>query len=235
MKANDTLGRYSLVSRLARGGMGEVWLATVSGSGGFTKEVVIKAVLPERAGNRMFVDMLAGEARICGKLSHPNLIEVFDFIDNDDVCLIAMEYVVGRSIAQIARAAHKRGEQIPPWFALRVLWESCLGLDCAHANNIIHCDLSSGNIMVSFTGTTKVLDFGVAQGSDAGGAGPLKVKYHYMAPERIKTHVADRRTDIYALGVLMYGLFTGRWPYVAPDEAALAKAILDHAPPPPSA
>jgi serine/threonine protein kinase len=228
------LGRYQLVARIARGGMGEVWLATAGGTGGFSKRVVIKTVLPDRAHDPSFIEMLAREAKLSAELSHPNLIEVFDFFEVGGIYAIAMEYVVGRSLSQIVRAARAARVAIPAWAALRVIWECCRGLEVAHANNIIHCDLSPGNVMLAFSGVTKVLDFGVASTADLR-ADRLKGKYHYMAPERVVSVIHDRRTDIYALGVIMYVLFTGQLPVTAPTDEALLWAIVHTPPRPPSA
>lgn len=236
MKVGDLFGRYRLLQPIGRGGMGEVWLAAATGTGGFSKKVVIKTILPERADDPAFVEMLTREARMCAELSHPNLIEVFDFSEHDGVYLLAMEYVVGRSLSQIVRAAKAAGRAIPPWFALRIITECCRGLECAHAHKIIHCDLSPGNIMLSFSGYTKVLDFGVAHSGRQGlKADRLKGKYHYMAPERIRSLVIDARTDVYSLGVILYVLFTGRLPISAPTDEALLHAIVNETPRPPSA
>jgi eukaryotic-like serine/threonine-protein kinase len=235
MKSGDTIGKYRLVSRIGRGGMGEVWLASASGHGGFTKSVVLKTVLPELASDPMFVDMLAHEARICARLSHPNLVEVFDFTVHDGIYLLAMEHVVGRPITHIMGKAQERGWPIPPWFALRVAWECCRGLACAHDQGIIHCDLSASNVMVSFSGVTKILDFGVAHSSEQGSkADRLKGKFAYMAPERIRSLATDRRTDIYSLGVMLYLMFTGRLPFVGETDAQLMWKIVREAPKPPS-
>jgi serine/threonine-protein kinase len=226
MLTGDTIGKYRLVSRLGSGGMGEVWLAKASGYGGFTKTVVLKTLLPELASDPLFVDLLAREAKTCSTLSHPNLIEVFDFTKHDGMYLLAMEYVLGQPLNSIMKAAHERGFGLPAWFALRVAWDCCSGILCAHEQGIIHCDLSPSNVMVTYTGATKVLDFGVAH---AQAHGPrtdrLKGKYSYMAPERIKTRATDRRTDIYALGVMLYLMFTGRLPFVGETDAELLYKI----------
>jgi len=228
------LGRYQLVTRIARGGMGEVWLATSSGSGGFVKKVVIKTILPDRAHDPPFIEMLTREARLCAELSHPNLIEVFDFFEDGGIYAIAMEYVLGRSLSQIVRASRTSRSPIPAWAALRLVWECCHGLECAHEHDIIHCDVSPGNIMLSFAGQTKVLDFGVASRADIRGE-RLKGKYHYMAPERVDQLVNDRRTDVYALGVILYVLFAGRLPITSPTDPGLLWAIVNSRPKPPSA
>ena len=236
MESGQVIGKYRLVSRLGRGGMGEVWLAQASGHGGFTKSVVVKTLLPELASDPLFVEMLAHEARICARLSHPNLIEVFDFSFHDGVYLLAMEHVVGRPLSHVIKVAQQRGIDIPVWFALRIAWECCRGLECAHEQGVIHCDLSPSNVMVTFTGVTKILDFGVAHSSATGDrADRLKGKFSYMAPERIRSLATDRRTDVYALGVMLYLLFTGRLPFVAENDQDLLALIINSAPRPPSA
>lgn len=235
MFSGDTIGKYRLVTRLGRGGMGEVWLATASGYGGFTKTVVLKTLLPELACDPLFIEMLATEARICATLSHPNLIEVFDFTEHGGIYLLAMEHVMGRPLNHIMRAAHERAWQLPPWFPLRLAWECCRGLEYAHEQGIIHCDLSPSNVMVTFTGVTKILDFGVAHSSERGPkADRLKGKFSYMAPERIKSRTTDRRSDVYALGVMLYLLFTGQLPFSGNTDAELLHRIVHELPRPPS-
>ncbi|HLL24896.1 MAG TPA: serine/threonine-protein kinase, partial [Kofleriaceae bacterium] len=231
----DTIGKYRLVNRLGRGGMGEVWLAKASGYGGFQKAVVVKTLLPELASDPLFVDLLAREAKTCATLSHPNLIEVFDFTEHDGMYLLAMEHVVGQPLNGIMRAAHERGWGIPAWFALRIAWDCCCGLQYAHEQGVIHCDLSPSNVMVTYTGATKVLDFGVAHASAQGPRSDrLKGKFSYMAPERIKTRATDRRTDIYALGAMLYLLFTGQLPFTGETDAELLYKITNDKLVPPS-
>jgi len=235
MESGQVIGKYRLGSRLGRGGMGEVWLAQATGHGGFTKSVVVKTLLPELSNDPLFVEMLAHEARVCAKLSHPNLIEVFDFTVEDGVHLLAMEHVVGRPLSQVIKVAQQRGIEIPVWFALRIAWECCRGLECAHDQGIIHCDLSPSNVMVTFTGVTKLLDFGVSHSTKNGDrADRLKGKFSYMAPERIRSLATDRRTDVYALGVMLYLLFTGRLPFVAENDQDLLAMIINSSPRPPS-
>jgi len=235
MFSGDTIGKYRLVSRLGRGGMGEVWLAKASGYGGFTKTVVLKTLLPELASDPLFVELLAREAKICATLSHPNLIEVFDFTEHGGIYLLAMEHVLGQPLNYIMKAAYERGWSIPAWFALRIAWDACCGLQCAHDQGIIHCDLSPSNIMVTFTGTTKVLDFGVAHAAAHGPKSDrLKGKFSYMAPERITSRTTDRRTDVYALGVMLYLLFAGQLPFTADTDAELLRTIVTQRPRPPS-
>lgn len=235
MFSGDTIGKYRLVRRLGHGGMGEVWLATASGYGGFKKNVVIKTLLPEHACDPLFIEMLAQEARICAKLSHPNLIEVFDFTEHGGIYLLAMEYVMGRPLNHIMRAARARNWPVPAWFALRIAWECCRGLECAHDEGVIHCDLSPSNVMVTFTGITKILDFGVAHSIARGPkADRLKGKFAYTAPERIKSLATDCRTDIYSLGVMLYLIFTGHLPFTGDNDSELLYKIVNTRPRPPS-
>jgi eukaryotic-like serine/threonine-protein kinase len=226
MLSGDTIGKYRLVSRLGAGGMGEVWLAKASGYGGFSKTVVLKTLLPELASDPLFVELLAREAKTCSMLSHPNLIEVFDFSEHRGIYLLAMEHVLGQPLNAIMKAAHARGSSIPAWFALRIAWDCLCGLQCAHDQGVIHCDLSPSNVMVTYTGATKVLDFGVAHTAALGPKSDrLKGKYSYMAPERIRTRATDRRTDIYALGVMLYLVFTGQLPFTGESDAELLYKI----------
>lgn len=227
MQSGDTIGKYQLVTRLGAGGMGEVWLAMALGYGGFAKPVVLKTLLPEFESDPVYIEMLAHEARTCAKLNHPNLIEVFDFCRHGRTYLLAMEHVLGESLSQILRMSHARRWPIPAWFALRVAWECCRGLEHAHEQGVIHCDLSPSNVMVTFTGVTKILDFGVAHScSDGDKADRLKGKWSYMAPERLQSLSTDRRTDVYALGVMLYLLFVGRLPYQAASDEELLRLKL---------
>ncbi len=231
MESGENIGKYRLVRPLGRGGMGEVWLATAKGHGGFEKDVVLKTLLPQLSRQQLFVDMLANEARIGAKLSHPNLIEVFDFIAHEGIHLLAMEYVVGRPLHQILQAAKMRGRQLPIELTLRVALDCCRGLEYAHDQGIIHCDLSPSNVMIATAGICKILDFGVAHASAHGPRSDrLKGKFSYMAPERIESLVTDRRTDVYALGVLMYLMLTGRLPFTADNDAELLHKIVTCSP-----
>jgi serine/threonine protein kinase len=254
------LGRYTVVDCIGRGGMGEVWLATVEGPGGFRKQVVLKTVRPDLAEREDLVDSLIREAALAARLSHPNLVQVFDLDCVADTYFFAMEYVPGRTLAGVLREAAANGSHlaagsgripaaalagtVAPWFLASVVASACDGLHHAHELvdevgrplGLVHRDVSPGNIMVANTGNVVVLDFGIAVA--AAGAqtetGVLKGKFQYMSPERIRGTPCDRRCDVYALGVILYLGLTGHSPYTANGEYDLIQQIASGPPPMPS-
>lgn len=249
LKAGAKLGRYELLTHIAKGGMADVWLARASGPVGFQKTLVVKTILPHLADDPEFVRMFIDEAVIAAQLDHPNIVHIFDLGEIDGFYFIAMEYIAGRSLRVVQRELHKSKRVPPPWFVLRSVSSACEALHHAHnqrdANgkplNLVHRDVSPENIMVSFTGETKVLDFGIAKVSSAPSktrVGVVKGKYAYMAPEQIETVVdgspLDARIDIYSLGVVMYELLTGRRPFRGANDLALLRQILSVDPEPPS-
>jgi len=250
VKEGTQVGRYSLLTRIARGGMADVWLARATGAEGFQKTVVIKTLLPHLATEPEFVRMFVDEALFAANLSHPNIVHIFDLGELDGAYFIAMEYVAGRTLRHIQRELRRTRRVLPPWLVLQVSSMVCEALQYAHTKsgnngqplNLVHRDISPENVMVSFDGETKVLDFGIAKASTAVSktrVGVLKGKYAYMAPEQIENAMegaaADHRVDIYALGVVMYELITGRRPFRAQNDLALLRRILDTPPDPPNA
>lgn len=225
MDCGDILGRYELVSLIARGGMAEVWLARAGGARGFRKKVVIKTILPHLAQDPEFIEMFRNEALLAAGLDHPHLVQIFDFGAKDSTYYIAMEYVDGQSLRQVSRLLRKeKKEAPPPWLALHVLAAACDGLQYAHGLRdedgkllgLVHRDVSPENIMISYEGTVKLLDFGVAKATKEASlteAGTLKGKYSYMAPEQILGRPVDRRIDVYAAGVVLYEVLTGMRPF----------------------
>ena len=235
------IGRYTLLTRLARGGMANVWLARADGAGGFQKIVVIKTILPHLADDPEFVSMFIDEALVASKLEHPNIVQIFDLGEVGGSYFIAMEYIAGHTLRQVQRELRKTHRVLPPWLVLHVASATCEGLtyahtlkdDMGHPVALVHRDISPENIMVSVAGETKILDFGIAKASNVASktqVGVLKGKYAYMAPEQIEGSLAgsppDARADVYSLGVLMYELITGRRPYRADNELALMRLIL---------
>lgn len=222
--------------------MADVWLARATGPGGFRKTVVLKTILPELASNPEFVRMFINEALLAAALDHPNIVHIFDLGEMPQGYFIAMEYIAGKTLRQIQKTLRKERKVPPVWFVLEVCSTVCDALAYAHTRcdssgkslDLVHRDVTPENIMVAFTGDTKVLDFGIAKASiDAAAtkSGMLRGKYAYLAPEQIigeaQGSTVDQRADIYSLGVVMYEMLTSVRPFRADNEVALLKAILE--------
>jgi len=216
--------------------MAEVWLATSKGVGGFQKRVVLKTIIPELAENQDFVKMFINEALLAARLNHAHIVQIFDLGNIEGRYFIAMEYVPGRSLRQISRASRQKGSLLPQWFVLRCMTSVCEALqyahDCVDENGeplgLVHRDVTPENVMVSFTGAVKVVDFGVARASSAAPltrAGTLKGKYSYISPEQVKGATADRRSDIYSLGVVLYEMLVGSRPFRADNDLDLLRQV----------
>jgi serine/threonine protein kinase len=219
MAAQD-FGNYTFVKKLATGGMAEVWQATQRGIGGFNRPVVIKRILPHLADQPEFVQMFLNEARIAARFSHPNIAQIFDLGEADGAYYIAMEYVHGHDLSQVMRRAVELASWIGRPTAFRIVADACAGLYYAHTRldeqgrplKVVHRDISPQNIILSFDGAVKLLDFGIAKAADQVGLtknGALKGKFSYMAPEQAGGRPLDARTDIFAMGLVLYELVTG--------------------------
>ena len=241
----QVFGRYLLVQRLSRGGMGEIFLAK-HGLAGFEKLAVIKKVLPHLAADAQFISRFVDEAQVAIKLQHVNIAQVFEVGRVGDEYFLALEYVEGRDLRRTLGLLGQRKQRLPVDLALFIGRELANGLAYAHRRtsadgaslNLVHCDISPPNVLVSFEGETKVIDFGIAKSAIRGTATDPKMgfgKFGYMAPEQlIRGGVVDHRTDIYAAGVVLYELLTGKRLYEAgpePDYRTLAKQVSkgDHA------
>jgi eukaryotic-like serine/threonine-protein kinase len=235
----QVFGRYLLVQRLSRGGMGEIFLAK-HGLAGFEKLAVIKKVLPHLAADEQFISRFVDEAQVAIKLQHVNVAQVFEVGRVGDEYFLALEYVEGRDLRRTLALLQQRATRLPVDLALFIGRELANGLAYAHRRtstdgaslNLVHCDISPPNVLVSFEGETKVIDFGIAKSALRGTATDPKMgfgKFGYMAPEQlIRGGVVDHRTDIYAAGVVLFELLTGQRLYEAgpePDYRALAKKV----------
>ncbi|HEY6035609.1 MAG TPA: serine/threonine-protein kinase, partial [Kofleriaceae bacterium] len=235
----QVFGRYLLVQRLSRGGMGEIFLAK-HGLAGFEKLAVIKKVLPHLAADAQFISRFVDEAQVAIKLQHVNIAQVFEVGRVGDEYFLALEYVEGRDLRRTLAVLGQRKLRLPVDLALFVGRELANGLAYAHRRtsndgaslNLVHCDISPPNVLVSFEGETKVIDFGIAKSAIRGTATDPKMgfgKFGYMAPEQlIRGGIVDHRTDIYAAGVVLFELITGKRLYEAgpePDYRALAKKV----------
>ena len=235
------LGRYELMRKLATGGMAEVFLARAMGPGGFEKTLVVKRILPELAEDPSFVQMFLHEARLAAQLNHPNVVQIFDFGEVDGTYYLAMEFVDGPNLRTILRKSP--GRQISVTLGARIISAACEGLAYAHEfadpvtgapYGLVHRDVSSDNLLLARTGAVKVVDFGVAKVAgqvSTSLAGTVKGKIAYMPPEQILGE-ADLRSDVYALGVILYELAAGTRPYEQMPDVQLMTAILKRDPTP---
>jgi serine/threonine-protein kinase len=218
--SQETFGRYQLIKKLASGGMAQIYLARQLGLQGFEKLVVVKRILPHLSENEDFVTMFLDEARIAARLNHPNVVTIFDLGEQDDAYFIAMEHIHGDDVRRVWKQAERKGKRIPIPLVARIIADACAGLDYAHKRtdqagrplNIVHRDVSPQNILASFEGAVKVVDFGIAKAADQATvtkSGVLKGKYSYMSPEQARGKGVDSRTDVFALGVVFHELLTG--------------------------
>jgi serine/threonine protein kinase len=195
--------------------MAEIYLAQMAGSDGFSKLVVVKRLLADLAKDNEYVQMFLDEARINARLNHSNIVQVLELGEVDGQYFIAMEYVSGLSIAQVGKLATQRLGEVPQNIACGIMLQSCAGLHHAHETKlsdadelgIIHRDVSPQNLLLTYEGFVKVVDFGIAKAEGRETrtqAGMVKGKFAYMSPEQCTGQKVDRRTDIFALGVILY-------------------------------
>ena len=216
----DTFGKYELVKKIARGGMAEVFLARQQGEiGGFTKHVAIKRLFPHLTEEQETIDMFMDEGRIAASLSHPNIVQIFDLGVVDDFLYIAMEYVHGRDLRSVLEEGYTQDNFVPIELAASIGAQVAAGLHYAHTRigddgepmNIVHRDVSPQNILISGDGSVKICDFGIAKAEHRLShtkAGQVKGKFSYMAPEQIETGNVDPRSDVFALGIVLYEMTT---------------------------
>jgi serine/threonine protein kinase len=214
---STVVGGYTILANLARGGMAEVYLARHSRSSAFSKVVVLKVILPHLAEVPEFIKMFENEANLAALLNHPNIVQVFDFGEESGVTFMAMEYIDGPSLTRILRATHSSQSRVPVPIAARIVRDTCAALHYAHGLtdpkgsplHIIHRDVSLDNILLSYSGQVKIVDFGIAKARHLESftqAGVLRGKYSYMAPEMILSRDLDHRIDVYATGVVLFRL-----------------------------
>ncbi len=239
------LGRYTLVSRYASGGMADIWLANAAGASGFKKVVILKILQPQIAEDPDNLRMFLNEALVGSALNHPNIVHVFDYGEIGETYFIAMEYVSGKTLRSIKSELRKRLHLPPVWLALRIASMVCDALDYAYQLcdidgvhlHLAHRDITPENIMVSYQGIVKVLDFGIAR-LDCGQqteVGKLKGKRAYVAPEQVLAATKeqtcnDHRSDLFSLGVVLYEMLTGSRPFQGKNELSLLKEIIEKNP-----
>ncbi|HKA88263.1 MAG TPA: serine/threonine-protein kinase, partial [Haliangiales bacterium] len=230
-KLPQVFGRYVLLRRISRGGMGEIFLAKSGQLSGFEKVCVIKKILPHLAADKDFTRRFIDEAQVAIKLSHANIAQVMEVGKVEGEYFLALEYIEGRDLRRILTRMIERRMRMPIDLSLWTMREVASGLAYAHRRsdddgrplNLVHCDISPPNVLCSFEGEVKIIDFGIAKSALRVAATNPKIgfgKYGYMAPEQlIRGGVVDRRTDVYAAGVLLYELLTGQRMFIFPEGA----------------
>ena len=228
----EQFGKYQLIRRIGAGGMAEVFLARTSVAQGLTKELVIKKIHPAFARSRQFAAMFVDEARIALGLNHPNIVQVFDFGQMGETYFLAMEYVEGLDLLRMMQEVARRRGSIPFGLCAYVVQQVAKGLDYAHRKTddfgeplgIVHRDISPQNVLLSFDGAVKIVDFGIARARDVHEEeGVVKGKFAYMAPEQARGELVDRRADVYSAGVVLFELSTGRPLHLGKGKEVLEK------------
>jgi serine/threonine protein kinase len=235
-----------LLERIAAGGMAEVYRAKQLGYAGFEKTVAVKRILPNFAENEEFKQMFRMEANLSAHLQHSNIAQVFSNGEFDSYLYLIMEFVDGKNVRQLLARADKKKARIPIELSLFIACEVAKGLQFAHnftdektgeALEIVHRDMSPQNVMLSYDGAIKIVDFGIAKAAAKSGqtrAGVLKGKFGYMSPEQAQGMNIDRRTDIFAMGIILFELLTQRRLFTADDDLKTLQLVKDCKVPKPS-
>ena len=215
-------GKYTLYERIGRGGMADVFKGRIQGPGGFERVFVVKRILPNLSDDPAFIKMFVEEAKMSARLNHPNIVQIFELGSVEGEFFISMEYVPGHDLSETMRALWKTSGAPRPDLVAYVGREICRALGYAHGLTdeqgnllgMIHRDVSPSNVMLSFEGAVKLLDFGIAKAlgdtPEVTKSGTLKGKYAYMAPEQTEGDDVDRRIDIFAAGIVLHEVLTGR-------------------------
>ena len=247
LSQGQVLGRYELLLPVARGGMAEVWAARLHGSRGFKKLVAVKTILPSAIDSTRMEQMFLAEAELASRIDHPNVVQTLELGEHEGTLYLVLEWVDGEPLSALL-AQSKSAGGIPLRIAVNLIGQACKGLHAAHelkdeagqSLGVVHRDISPQNILVGFSGTAKVVDFGIAKATQVAStlteAGEVKGKLAYMAPEQVRgADLVDRRADVFSMGTLLYLMSTGRHPFRGDHAGATLKNITDEAPvPPPS-
>jgi serine/threonine protein kinase len=243
----ERLGKYHLLALIAIGGTAEIYLARIAGEAGFEKYVVVKCLLDHLADDADFVRMFLDEARLCAQLDHSNIVQTLELGQHEGRFYMVMEHLAGMSLAQLARKTHERVPEgvIPTRIVLGLAAQACAGLHYAHQRtgtdgtqlNVVHRDVSPQNLVVTFEGMLKIVDFGIAKAElrqTHTRSGTIKGKFAYMSPEQCLAEPIDKRTDVFALGTVVHELLTARRLFKRANTYETYQAILKGNAPPPS-
>ena len=238
-KSYEVFGKYIFLEKLAAGGMAEVFLARSPGAGGIGKFVAIKRILPQFSESQEFIDMFKAEAKIAINLSHSNIVSIYEFGVERNQFFLVMDYVEGRNLRQILNKMKKSNAQFSIDQIVYVCKEVAAGLDHAHRCldgstgkplNITHRDMSPQNVMISYEGEVKIVDFGIAKAEnhlENTRAGTLKGKFGYMSPEQAEGQTVDLRTDIFSLGIVLWELLANDRLFIANNEINTLRKVRD--------
>jgi serine/threonine-protein kinase len=233
----EVLGQYQLLSRLAVGGMAEIFLARQTGIKGFEKLVVLKKILPQLVKHQEFVDMFLDEARIAARLRHTNIVQIYDLGQEGRDYFITMEYLEGESLQEVIVQSFRKAKALPPELMAFIIAHICDGLDYAHKFqdetgkplNIIHRDVSHNNIVLLYSGGIKLVDFGVAKCSSQAHqskVGELRGKLSYMSPEQCLSRPLDHRSDVFSTGIVLWELLAHKRLFKRDNEEQTIKAVV---------
>jgi len=230
------LGKYLLLDRINIGGMAEVFRAKTYGAEGFERTLAIKRILPNMAEDEEFINMFVDEARIAVQLTHANICQVYELGRFENQYYIAMEYVPGTDLRQLLDRFRDHSTTLPTPVAALIASRICEGLDYAHTKTdasgkplgVIHRDVSPQNILVGFDGSVKITDFGIAKAEDRASktqAGVLKGKFAYMSPEQVRGQQIDARSDLFAVGILLYEMLTGKRLFLSDSDFSTLQKV----------
>ena len=239
-------GKYQLIEKIATGGMAEVYKAKSYGVAGFEKLLVIKKILPHLSRNPEFVKMFINEAKIAVSLNHANIVQVYDLGKVDNDYFMAMEFIHGQDLMHIIKLGRKTRRFLPIPTGVYIITELARGLDYAHTLsdpagrplNVVHQDVSPHNLLISYEGDCKLMDFGIARFGDVEEEEAGKMaggKFAYMAPEQSRGEFVDNRSDIFAAGIILYELITGQRLYAGKDRKEKMRMVRNADIPPPRA
>ncbi|MFO0670023.1 MAG: serine/threonine-protein kinase [Polyangiaceae bacterium] len=233
---SDSQQRYRVVEKLESGGMAEVFRAESEGLQGFRKQVAIKRVLPHLSEKKKFISMFLDEARLSAHLSHSNCVQVFDIGVGDAAYFIVMEFVDGANLKAIVEYLKKQGKEFPVSLAVYIALEICKGLSYAHELrdpqgvdlHIVHRDMSPPNVLITKFGEVKIVDFGLAKANsqlEKSEPGIIKGKFSYLSPEAALGQEVDHRTDIFAVGIILWELLTGQRLFLGESDFQTVKKV----------
>ncbi len=239
------LGPYTLIERLATGGMAEIFRANREGEAGFQKPCVVKRILPHFAQDPQFIHMFLDEARLAAQLNHPNIVQIFELGGHDGTYFVAMEYVQGWPLSRALKVLADNDLRMPLPIGAWIVAKMCAGLEYAHGLRdasgeplgLVHRDISPDNVLVTGAGEVKIIDFGIAKARGRETktvAGTVKGKFRYMSPEQVTGRPVDRRSDLFSLGIVLYEVTTLGRPFLGDSDVMTATAIVRDDPTVPS-